>query len=213
MKEDSNTASVPTRLGARTNVRHAARDAGNWVYSVTFALLLVVTSWRDDFLNFDHRVLCYFRDFCRVRPGPDGGKPAQREVLRCVEVMGDLVETVLSRAVQPRPPGYYGIWDLRGSDPMTSSLRALIMLVFTTEDLLRGPLKDVTEPLATPHEAADVILTACNQLFPALRDLVLASPELRRGTRDKRGIAASLVRTASNAQRAVEHRLAKRSRE
>ena len=213
VKDDSNMASVPTRRGTLVNVRRAGRDAGNWVYSVCFVLVLVVNSWRDDFLNFDHRILCYFRDFCVIRPGPDGGRPLKSEALRKVGAMGDLVETILSRVQQPRPPGYYGVWDLRGSDPLSAAVRSLIMLVFTTEDLLSGPLFEVTNPLSTPHEAADVILAACNRLFPMLRDLVLASPELRRGTRDQRGLTSSLLRSAAHAQRAIQHRAAKRSRE
>ena len=87
------------------------------------------------------------------------------------------------------------------------------MLIFTVEDLLCGPMWDETHALATPHEAADVLLDASRALFPTLRDVVLVAPELRRGTRDQRGLEASLRRAAAHAQRAVEHRAAKRSRE
>ena len=92
VKDDSNLASVPARLDTRVNVRNAARDAGNWVYSVVLALVLRVNNHRSDFLEFDNRVLQYFRSFCSLRPRTDGRPLSQEEVLLKVEVMGDIVE-------------------------------------------------------------------------------------------------------------------------
>ena len=96
---------------------------------------------------------------------------------------------------------------------MVQAVRSLIMLVFTVEDLLCGPLYEATHGLSTPDEAVDVLLTAAGELLPNLWSLVFDNPALRRGPRDQRSQLASLSRRAAHNQRAIAHRASKRARE